>query len=405
MPAPLEGIRVIDWTVFQQGPVAGVMLADLGAEVIKIEDRITGDPARGMMQLLGVMVGDVKGRNAYFEFNNRGKKSLTVDLRKEKGREIIHKLAEKSDVFLHNHRPDYPKRLGIDYEALSKNNPKLIYANASGWGPKGPEAMEGSMDYTGQAKSGFMFAGVEDGNHPMVNGGGGPGDQMGSIMTAYGIMTALFTRERTGIGQEIHASLLGGLLWLQAMALSMTCLWGKNLPNPPRSKANNPMWNHYKCKDENWVALSHLAPDMLWPNLCKALGMENLEKDPRFESMVVRGANSPELIKIMDEIFMTKPRDEWVKILRQNKLICSPVNKLLDIVNDPQALANEYVTEFEHPDWGKVKWPGLPIQFTKTPGNPKTWAPQFGQNTEEVLVDILGYSWEDITKLQDEEVI
>ena len=406
MTLPLEGIRVVDWTQYQQGTVAAMMLADLGAEVIHLEDKaVGGDAGRGMVTVMSVMVGDVKGRNAYFEYNNRGKKSFAVDLRAEKGRELVHKLVEKSDVFIHNHRLDYPQRLGLDYESLKKINPKLIYVNSSGWGPKGPEALEGSFDVTGQAKSGFMFAGVEEGYPPMQNMGGGPADQVGAIMSAYGTIVALYVRDRFGIAQEVHASLLGGMLMLQGLGLGMACLWGRGLPGIPRKSAGNPLWNHYQCKDGKWLMLAHLQPDRFWPNVCKALGIEHLQNDPRFATMRERGKNAVELIKIFDETFATKTRDEWEKIIRQNGAICSRVNHLVDLLNDPQCLANEYIIDFEHPVWGKVRWPGYPIQFSETPGDPKKWAPQFGEHTEMVLVDILGYNWDEITKLKDEGVI
>ena len=406
MALPLEGIRIVDWTQYQQGTVAAMMLADLGAEVIHIEDKtLGGDAGRGMVAVLSTMVGDVKGRNAYFEFNNRGKKSFGVNLKTEKGRELVYKILEKSDVFLHNHRLDYPKRMGLDYETLKKINPKLIYINSSGWGPEGPEALEGSFDYIGQAKSGFMFAGVEEGYSPMQNYGGGPADQIGAIMSAYAAMVALFARERLGIGQEVHASLLGGMLWLQGLALGMTCLWGHSLPRIPRTRAGNPLWNHYRCKDDKWITLAHLQPDRFWPGICKALGVEHLQNDARFADITARGKNSAELIKIFDDIFATKSRDEWMKIVRENGGFCGTVNMLEDLLDDPQVLANEYVVKFEHPVWGEVKWPGMPVQFSETPGDPKKWAPEFGEHTEMILVDLLGYSWDEIIKLKDEEVI
>ena len=402
MTLPLEGIRVLDWTIFQQGPVAAMMLADLGADVIKIEDRVTGDPGRGMVAVLGA-IGGLKGRNAYFEFNNRGKRSITLDLRKEKGREIFYSLVEKSDVFIHNHRRELAERLELDYKNLIKYNPRLIYACASGWGPKGPEAREGSFDYTGQAKSGFMCAG-EEGFPPQQNYCGGPADQIGAIMTAYGVITALLVRERYGIGQELDASLLGGMIWLQGLGLAFELIMGK-MRHTPRTEAGNPLWNHYGCQDGKWLVLGHLQPDKWWPNVCKVLGIENLEKDPRFADLKARQENTKELISIMDRIFATKPRDEWIKILRENGIICSPVNSLSDLANDEQTLANEYIIDCNHAAWGPVKVAGLPVIFSKTPGKVRVEAPEFGQHTEELLQEILDYSWDEIIKLKEEEVI
>lgn len=403
MAKPLEGIRVLDWTIFQQGPVAAMMLADLGADVIKLEDRVTGDPSRGMMKLLGAMLA-VEGRNAYYEFNNRGKRGITLDWRKQKAKEIVYGLVEKSDVFIHNHRRDVPKKAGLDYETLSKINPKLIYCNCSGWGPHGPRASEGSADATAQAMSGLMTS-VEEGYPPMLNFNGGVGDQMGAIMGAYGIMTALFVRERQGIGQEINASLLGSLSWLQGLGLAMSLIMGREMRHTPRAESGNPLWCHYKCKDDKWIMLAHLQPTKFWSNVCKALGLEHIENDPRFSTIDAMSENRVELISIFDKAFASKTRDEWMERLKENGAIYSALNALSDLANDEQMTANNYIMEYNHASWGHIRIPGLPILFGKTPGEVRAEAPEFGEHTEQVLQELLGYSWEDITKLKDEEVI
>lgn len=400
----LEGYRVLDWTVWQQGPVATVMLGDLGAEVIKIEERGSGDPARGLMRLAGASAG-VAGRNFYFENNNRNKKSLVVDLRKDKGREIVYKLAEKSDVFVQNFRKGVAARLGLDYATLSRHNPRLIYASASGWGSEGPDAEKPSFDYTGLARSGIMSMAGEPDMPPLLIQGG-IADQMGATMTAFGVVGALLARERTGIGQELDASLLGSMIWLQGLNVSMKLLLGAEMPRIARARAGNPLYNHYRCKDNRWIALAHLQPDRHWPNLCRALGMEHLEKDPRFVNMEVRGKNAATLIAIVDDIFANKTREEWLKVLGQaGDLVFECVNTISDAANDPQVRANNYVTDFNHPVWGQIKVVGHPVKFSKTPAAVQREAPEFGQHTEEILTDILGYSWEEITRLKDEEVI
>ncbi len=249
MPMPLEGIRVLDWTIFQQGPVATAMLGDMGADVIKIEDRVGGDPARGMMKVIGAIISqEVTGRNAYYENNNRNKRCITLDLKKDRGREIVYRLAEKSDVFVQNFRQGVAGRLGLDYETLSGYNPKLIYASATGWGPKGPDSGEPSADYTGIARSGFMsLAGEPDMPPQMVQGG--IGDQTGAIMTAYGVVSALLARERFGIGQEVNASILGGLVFLQGVPMACALMAGVTRFRTRRTGAGNPLWNHYACRD------------------------------------------------------------------------------------------------------------------------------------------------------------
>ena len=208
MDAPLKGIRVIDWTIWQQGPVATTMLADLGAEVIKIEERGKGDPGRAIFAIGGSSATAKSGHNFYFEANNRHKQSLTLDLSKPEAREIVYKLAEKSDVFVQNFRKGVADRLGLGYTDLSGRNPQIIYASASGYGPRGPDSGEPSFDYLAQSRSGIMNIAGVDSDDPIYLMGG-IADQMGAIMLSYGVMTALVARERYGIGQEVNASHLG----------------------------------------------------------------------------------------------------------------------------------------------------------------------------------------------------
>ena len=405
MTMVLEGIRVVDWTIFQQGPVASMLLGDLGADVIKIEERIGGDLGRGMMRVAGAMVGGKEvQRNPYFEAGNRNKRSLTVDLGKEKGREIVYKLVEKSDVFIQNFRMGVAGRRGVDYDTLSKYNPRLIYAHASGWGPKGPDKDDPSADYTGLARSGLMALAGEPGMDP-VPIQGGIADQTGAVMTAMGVLAALFVRERTGLGQKVDASILGGMTFLQGHPVvfcTMANLWGIRIA---RNSAGNPLWNHYKCGDDKWIALAHLSPDKFWPILCHSMGLQELEKDPRFDTMENRTKNCQELIAILDKTFATKNRDEWAKIFKENGVISSPINNTLDLTQDPQVLANDYVTEFNHPVFGPTKTVGFPIGLSRTPCSIRREAPEFGQHTEEILTEVLDYTWDDVAKFKDEEVI
>lgn len=403
MSMPLEGIRVLDWTIWHQGSLASAMLGDLGAEVIKIEDRVSGDPGRGLMKMASAATGQV-GRNFYFECNNRSKKGIAVDLRTEKGKEIIYRLVEKSDVFVQNFRQGVAGKLGLDYATLSSYNPRLIYASATGWGPQGAESGKPSYDYTAQARSGAMYmAGAPDSPPLMLQSV--PGDQFGATMTAYGVLAALVARERLGIGQEVDSSLFGSLLHILGQNVAFTLTFGAELPRHDRTVAGNPLWNHYKCADGKWLVLAGLQPDRVWPSICQVLGISELEKDPRFATMEARAANA-ELISILDNVFATRTRAEWIEALKIDKdLVFEKVNTLSDAIEDPQTLANEYITEYDHPELGKVKMLGLPVKFGKTPGRITNWAPELGQHTEEVLTEILGYSWDDIIKLKDEDVI
>jgi crotonobetainyl-CoA:carnitine CoA-transferase CaiB-like acyl-CoA transferase len=405
MAMALEGIRVLDWTIFQQGPVASMLLGDLGADVIKIEERTGGDLGRGMARVASATMGGGEVlRNPYFEANNRNKRSLTVDLGKKEGKQIVHRLAGKSDVFVQNFRMNVAERMAMDYDTLSKYNPRLIYAHASGWGPKGPDKDDPSADYSGLARSGFMTLAGEPGTDPQPIQGG-IADQTGAIMTALGVLVALFVRERTGMGQKVDTSLLGSMTFLQGLPVvfcTMANLWGMKTA---RNSAGNPLWNHYKCADDKWIALAHLSPDRFWPIVCRAMGLEELEKDPRFDSMDNRTKNCQELIAILDRRFATKTRDGWAKIFKANGVIFSSVNDILELTQDPQVLANDYVTEFNHPVFGPIKTVGFPIGLSKTPCSIRKEAPEFGQHTEEILTEVLGYTWEEIAKLKEAEVI
>lgn len=405
MAMVLDGIRVLDWTVYQQGPVAAMLLGDMGADVIKIEQRLMGDPARGMMRVSGAMVGgkDVL-RNPYFEAGNRNKRSLALDLGKPESREIMYRLVAKSDVFLHNFRMGVAERMGMDYETLAKYNPRLIYAHATGWGPKGPDRDDPSADYTGMARSGFMALAGEPGMDP-VPLQGGIADQSGAVMTALGVLAALLVRERTGAGQKVDSSLLGAMTFLEGHTMVFCTMANMCGIRIARRTAGNPLWNHYKCGDGRWIALSHLSPDKFWPDVCRAMGLEALEKDPRFDSMDNRTKNCQELIAILDKTFASKTRDEWVTVFRASGLIFAPINSILEVTQDPQVLANDYLTDFDHPVLGRVRTVGFPVTMSQTPFSIRREAPEFGQHTEEILMDVAGYTWDDIARFQDRQVI
>lgn len=425
MTEPLDGIVVLDWTHWQMGTSATAMLVDLGATVIHIENRLTGDAGR----VLNSPAWDLSnGTSAYFEICNRGKKGITVDLSKEKGRQMIHRLVKKADVFVHNYRQGVPEKLGMDYDTLSAINPMLIYAAASGYGPKGAESGEPSFDYIGMARTGMMYSGDAFGPPKTVNGG--IADQMGGMMTAYGVMTALFTRERQGIGQKVDVSHLSCMIALQglsvglqllvtgpqaeaypeavaeAMATGVANAAAVNAGADPRRLMPNPLWNHYPCKDGTWFALAMLQPDRQWPDVCKVLGLPHLIDDPRYENQTIRAENCADVVDAFDAVFPARTANEWTKLMRAGgDIICTPVQRISDLENDPQVVANNHIVSFDHATLGPVKVPGLPIALSKTPGSIKGEAPEFGQHTEEVLLEYGGYDWEEIGQLREEEVI
>ena len=404
MTQPLEGITVIDWTIWQQGPVCSAMLGDMGADVIKIEQRGTGDPGRWIAAAAGRDLGG--GPNWYFEANNRNKRSVTLDLKKPEGVEVVHALIEKADVFVQNFRKGVADRLGLGYEALREINPRLIYASATGYGPEGPDSAEPSFDYLGLARSGIMNA-IGEPDMPPLGIAGGIADQMGAIMMAYGVMSALVARERHGVGQQVNASHLGSMAFLQGLSLSARLMAGKAMGRTFRTDALNPLWNHYRCSDDQWLALAMLQPDRYWADIARLIGQSELATDPRFDTMQARAENKTECIAILDAAFATRPRDEWLALFRNDEadLIYSQVGTVDDLPTDPQVVENDYVVDVTHPEHGATQMVGVPVGLTETPGSIARTAPELGQHTEEVLLEVLGWEWERIAKLIEAEVV
>jgi len=398
---PLDGVRVVEMTMFQQGPVAGMRLGDLGADVIKIEAK-TGDPARHFMSIIGAMSG-LKGNNYYFEHNNRNKRSLVLDMKNIKGKEIFLKLIDSADVFLNNMSIEAPIDLGIGPDDLLARNPRLIYAQASGWGRKGPDANDLSFDYTGIARSGLMMCAGER-NTPPAQILPGMGDEIGALMCAWGVTAALYAREKTGKGQVVDTSLMGSVIAMLGLLMEAPAVLGQEFGREQRATAGNPLYNHYRCKDDKWIVIAHLDPNRYWQKICKVTGIEELVDDPRFNSIEARGNNAKELVAIFDERFALKTRDEWMKILKEEGCICTPIQSPLEVSNDSQALANNYFIDVQHPEWGKIKMVGFPWYFSETPAQWRRKAPGFGEHSEEILAEI-GYSIEDIAGFRKEDIV
>lgn len=404
MALPLEGIKIVELAAWVFGPHAGVHLADMGAEVIKIEHPAGGDPGRsitGLRQVTTAATPDTL--NFMFEQDNRGKKSVTLDLAQEEGREIAYKLVEGADIFISNFQLEVLKRLKMDYDTLSKINPRLIYGMGTGWGLKGPDKDKPAFDYVGFARSGLMGTlGEPDGVPPACLPGFG--DHIAAMTLDYGIMMALYHRERTGEGQMVHVSLLGSFNEAVSLNTQIALTMKQDVPKVSRKSVGNPLWNFYRTKDKRWFQLAMLQTDRHWHDFCEALEIQHLENDPRFNSHVQRCSNNLELIRILDDIFITRTLEEWEKRCMEKNIIRGRVTTFLEQTRDPQLLENNYIVKFNHPIRGEINLVGIPVQLSKSPGQIRAAAPELSQNTEEILLD-LGYTWEDIAKLKDKNVI
>jgi len=304
-------------------------------------------------------------------------------------------------VLVTNYRQSVAARTGMDYETLSKHNPRLIYAVITGYGSKGPEADVRSFDGLAQGRSGISLQCIPEGPvwiQPAI------ADTLAGINAALGIVTALLARERKGVGQKVETSLLASLIFQQASNIAMHFIGNLPMSPSPREKPTNPLLNRYLCGDGKWINLFMPQADRFWPNFCRAMGLDHLRDDPKYRDMWVRAQNSEDLVTIIDSIFSGKSRHEWIGILRKSECIADIINDYQDLPNDPQVIANNYLPEFEHPNYGKIRYLPIPVELSVTPGRLSMSAPEFGQHTEEILLEA-GYSWEEIVRFKDQEVI
>lgn len=405
MTGILEGIRVLELGHVVAVPAASATLADWGAEVLKVEPP-WGEMARGFKRLLGVstMVKlDGGEANWYFQLLNRNKKALAVDLKKEAGRDILYKLVQRADVFVSNYELASLKRLKLDYATLSQLNPKLIYGVLTGYGTVGPDKDERGFDYAAAwARSGAQYQIGERGSPPPPQRPG----MMDRVVAAHivgGVLAALLHREKTGRGQELEFSLYHTGVWNLAEDFQ-SALVGTPISKQDRTKAANPIWNSYRAKDGKWFQLVMLQSDIQWPDFCRAIERPDLENDPRFNNMDTREEHCEELIRILDEIFASKNGDEWERRFKKNNCIYGRVDTPVEVISNPQAVANNFFAEIHHPLGGEMKVVTTPVKFCQNPASVRSPGPEIGQHTEEVLLD-LGYTWDDMARLKDQGVI
>ena len=395
----LEGIKVLSMGTVIAGPAAGAILADWGAEVIKVEP-LTGEMFRGTTRAQGVSTGPT---NSLIQVFNRGTKGLAIDLTKDAGRDVFYKLVKTADAFISNYEPGAIRKLKVDYASLSKINPRLIHAVISGYGSEGPDKDERAYDFTaGWARSGLMNLITEPGCPPAAQRAGTI-DTAAATHVVAGILAALLNRERTGEGQEIEVSLYHTGVWTLASDIQGTLFGREPIPND-RTKARNPVWNSYLTKDGRWIWLAMLQPKAYWPSFCVSIKMPELENDPRFDTQETRATNCEELIQIIEGVIAKKTMQEWEKIFRANSVLYGRSQTTTEVINDPQALANDFFAKVNHPSDGEIRLVTTPVKFHQKGAQIKTTAPEIGQHTEEILLGI-GCSWDDIARLKEQGAI
>lgn len=396
---PLEGITVLDFSQGEFGPYCAMMLGDMGADVIKIERPDIGEGWRfsGLNSI-------APGLSTMFAGINRSKRSLALDIRTEEGREVVYRLVREADVVLHNMRPGVMDRLGLGYEKLSSLNPRIIMCSESAYGETGPHAHRAGQDLLAQAFAGIISLQGYEGGPPQAVGT--PiADGVGAITAAFGIMVALFVRERTGVGQEITTNLFDCLLALSPMDFCDYLMTGQT------HKGGRGWWPQmpygpWQAKDRGVVV--NLQGDVAWPKFCEITGMEHLKDDPRFATNVDRLKNRRALEELLDPVFASRTAAEWQAAFEEEGLRCDPIYDYRDIENEPQTAINQMIVEQHHPAYGKLRSVGMAIKLKKTPGRPggprELPAPTLGEHTREILED-LGYDDSEIEDFEQRGII
>lgn len=396
---PLDGIKVVEYGVFHAGPGGGAILGDLGAEVIKVEAP-GGDPLRYWTKIAGLDFELDYDESLVFEASNRSKKGICLDIKTEKGLAVFHRLLKGADVFITNIREDTRKKLKIDYPSLSSLNARLIYALVSGYGPRGPMSKAGAFDPLGQARSGMMY----------VTGAPEPAlmhigllDQTTSIAFSQAILTALFVRERKGFGQELHLSLYSTALWMQYINVLISSVLSLDPCVTSNRFQHSPLRNRFRCSDGKWIIGTHHPEEKFWATFCRATGQSGLIDDPAYTDSSGKPVKSVELIEHFDKVFAQKSSDEWMQVVLDHGLMFCPIQQVADIKDDPQALENDYMVPFEHPNLGKITIPGYPVHFSAGNAGTRSAAPRLGEHTTDVLLD-LGYSETEINLFRKERI-
>jgi CoA:oxalate CoA-transferase len=395
MSGPLTGVNVLSFGRVLVGPYAAMLLADLGAEVIKVEDPGTGDMARTN----GPFIQDL---SSYFLSVNRGKKSLSLNMRHEKAKEIVRDLLPEIDVLVENFRPGIMKKMGLDYESVKELNPRLVYISISGFGHTGPYSEKPAFDMVAQATGGTVSITGEPGRPP-VRVGFSIGDMGATLFAVSAGLAALYEREKSGRGQHIDVAMLDCQVALCENACARYFATGK-VPRPigTRHPIVTP-FQVFPTQTDDMVVITFRDDE--WENLCHVIGREEWAEDERFKTGADRTANHAALEPLLKEVFRTKPRDEWLALFERAGIVSSPVNTIAQALEDPQVQQREMVRTVDHKRLGTLQVVGTPMKFSRTPCCIERAAPDVGEHTAEILGERLKRTREEMDRLQEEGVI
>lgn len=388
----LDGIRVLEVGLLVQGPQATALLHDMGADVIKVELPYIGDQSRWIVPKPGM------ADSGYFWGCNRGKRSITLDLRNPAGRDVFLRLAQQADVVVSNFKPGTMDDWGVGYDKLVEANPNVIYGTGSAFGPIGPDALREGADIAGQASGGLISTTGRDGGEPTPVGAT-VADHIASQHLAAGLLAALFSRERTGKGQRVDVSLLGGQIWAQASEYTSYFLSGEI---PGRSNGGHPLINGaygIVPTADGWLAIVGV-PGPFRQAFADAIGLPELFQDPRFAPPLLTQTDKISLLRELGTVFPNRTTADWMQTLRSIGVRYAPVRDYAEVAADPQVWENGYLTKTQHPTRGEMTTVGTPIRMSETPLVPGTIAPELGQHTEEVLLEA-GYDWDAIADLRE----